>query len=104
VVNKAVAYGITVQPYIVIVGFNKINNPDCYVVIENSEYKVETPLKALDVCFKAFFTLNYQYPIEAEQIWLFIQTFFFEINTQFDKTYQSVKSVINDLSTIPSLN
>lgn len=54
VVKKAVAYGITVQPYIVIIGFNQIHNPDCYVVIENSEFKVETPLKALDVCFKAF--------------------------------------------------
>jgi len=50
--NIAVAYGITVQPYIVIVGFNQINNPDCYVVIENSEFNVETPLKALDICFK----------------------------------------------------
>jgi len=57
-----------VQPYIVIVGVNKINKPDCHVVIEPVEYKVETPLKALDICFKALFTLNYKYPIKAEQI------------------------------------
>lgn len=87
-------YGLTVQPYIIIVGHDyKSSAPvNCYVVIAQTEFKVETSLRALDICFKAFFTLNYKYPVEPEQVWLFIQTFFYDIYTHYDKTYQSVKT------------
>lgn len=70
------------------------------MVIEHTKFKVETPLRALDICFNAFFTLNYKYPVESEQIWLFIQTYFFGIYTPYDKTYQSVKNITNDLNNI----
>lgn len=31
------------------------------------------PLKALDVCFKLFFVLRADFPVESRHIWLFIQ-------------------------------
>jgi hypothetical protein len=65
-----------VQPYVVIVGNQELNSNDSigyYTVINDIYYKLETPIKALDICFKSFHTLNLHYPQEAEQIWWFIQ-------------------------------
>ncbi|KAF0693248.1 Uncharacterized protein FWK35_00033784, partial [Aphis craccivora] len=38
-----------------------------YTVINDIHYKLETPIKALDICFKSFHSFNLEYPQEAEQ-------------------------------------
>lgn len=68
-----------------------------FVIINDTKYKLETPLKAVDICFKSFFTLNYKYPLEGEQIWTFIQKYFYEIDTNSDKCFPQVNTLINDL-------
>jgi len=68
-----------------------------YVVINKFYYKVESALKAIDICFKSFFVFNLNYPIQCEQIWYFIQTFFFNIVTKFDKKFQNVSFIIKEL-------
>lgn len=101
-VKKEFVFGLTVQPYILIVGsiFQNGNASDhiqSFVVINDTKYELETPLKAVDVCFKAFFTLNYKYPFEGEQVWTFIQKYFFEINTYNDKHFSQLNTIINHL-------
>ncbi|XP_060872832.1 uncharacterized protein LOC132946779 [Metopolophium dirhodum] len=91
-IEKAVQYGTTLQPYIIIV-----DNTDIYAVINSIYYKLETPLKALDVCYKSYFALNLNYPQESEQIWLFIQNYFFDTTLKSDKHVLFVKTFINDL-------
>ncbi|CAI6370877.1 unnamed protein product [Macrosiphum euphorbiae] len=79
-IDRAFNCGLTVQPYVAIVGNQESNSNDTigyYTVINDIYYKLETPIKALDTCFKSFHALNLQYPQEAEQIWWFIQDFFF---------------------------
>lgn len=84
-VDKAFSLGLTVQPFVVFVGggsFNEdsFNKPlSFYTVINETHFRVETILKAFDVCFKSFHTLNLQYPFEAEQVWRFIQVYFYKI-------------------------
>jgi hypothetical protein len=69
-VNRAFINNLTVQLYIAIVG----NIEDAssvlnyYTVIDNIYYKLETPIKALNICFKSFHALNLNYPPEAEQV------------------------------------
>ncbi|XP_050065617.1 uncharacterized protein LOC126554604 [Aphis gossypii] len=94
-IEKAIQYGTTLQPYIVIVDDN-----DIYAVINSIYYKLETPLKALDVCYKSYFALNLHYPQESEQIWLFIQNYFFDTTLKSDKHVLFVKTFINDLNNI----
>ncbi|XP_060868353.1 uncharacterized protein LOC132943397 [Metopolophium dirhodum] len=91
-IEKAVQYGTTLQSYIIIV-----DNTDIYAVINSIYYKLETPLKALDVCYKSYFALNLNYPQESEQIWLFIQNYFFDTTLKSDKHVLFVKTFINDL-------
>ncbi|XP_060845953.1 LOW QUALITY PROTEIN: uncharacterized protein LOC132925584 [Rhopalosiphum padi] len=84
-INKAFSLGLTVQPFVVFVGESDLdenisNNPlSFYTVVYETYYKVETILKAFDVCFKSFHTLNLKYRFEAEQVWKFIQEYFYKI-------------------------
>jgi hypothetical protein len=98
-VNRAFINNLTVQPYIAIVG----NIEDAssvlnyYTIIDNIYYKLETPIKALDICFKSFNALNLNYPPEAEQVWWFIQDYFFEIANVHKKKFVAVQTLIKDL-------
>jgi len=72
IVKKAVSFGLTVQPYILIVGsiFEEINSEEkiqSFLIINNNNYKLETPLKAVDTCFKSFFTLNYNINTQSKE-------------------------------------
>ncbi|CAI6359550.1 unnamed protein product [Macrosiphum euphorbiae] len=63
IVKKAYTFGLTVQPYILTVGsiFEEIYSEEriqSFLVINSTKYKFETPLKAVDTCFKSFFTFN----------------------------------------------
>lgn len=105
--DKSVQFGTTLQPYVIIIGhsvdaFQEDNSNhipiESYTVINNTYYKLETPLKALDVCFKSYYSLHLQYPIEVQHVWTFIQQYFFEIHDKNDKNFPSVKTLINDLN------
>ncbi|XP_050057665.1 uncharacterized protein LOC114130112 [Aphis gossypii] len=98
-VNRAFNCGLTVQPYVVIVGnLEEINSTiSYYTVINDIHYKLETPIKALDICFKSFHSFNLEYPQEAEQVWWFIQDYFFNINNNSKKKFISVQTLIKDL-------
>lgn len=94
-IENALKFGLTLQPYIVIVGSTEI-----FTVVNNIYFKLETPLKALDICFKTFFSLNIHYPAESEQVWFFIQKYFYDIHLKSDKNILSVQALISDLSNI----
>lgn len=69
-----------------------------YVVINKNFYKVKSALKAVDICFKSFFSFHLNYTPECEEIWYFIQKYMYDIVTKYDKNFQSVNSMINDLN------
>ncbi|CAI6370794.1 unnamed protein product [Macrosiphum euphorbiae] len=94
-IEKALQFVLTLQPYVIIVGSTEI-----FTVVNNIYFKLETPLKGLDVCFKTFFSLNVHYPAESERVWFFIQKYFYDINLKSDKNILSVQTLINDLSNI----
>ncbi|XP_051168699.1 uncharacterized protein LOC127286345 [Leptopilina boulardi] len=69
---------INFQPYPVLCGsLDKIHSS--FVIINDVEYLIDTPLKAIDICFKAFFALNTNYPLESKGCWVFLQKFVFNI-------------------------
>jgi len=107
-VDKAFSLGLTVQPFVVYVGDDcslnekSSNNPfSFYTIINETHFKVETILKAFDVCFKSFHTLNLKYPFEAEQVWRFMQVYFYEIpESRVEKKFLNVRSLIKDLNNL----
>lgn len=90
-------YSLTEQPLPVIVGPSICNIVASYVIVNDIRYTAETPLKAIDTCFKIYHTLNAKYPLEAEVPWTFIQTYVYEIHSQYDKKYVSVNTLIADI-------
>lgn len=96
--NKAFRTGERLQPYMIFVETDsKVTY--FYVVINKFYYKVESALKALDICFKSFFVFNLHYTPQCDQIWYFMQTFIYEIITKFDKNCSpNVNTLINDLN------
>lgn len=75
--DKALTCGSTVQPYVVVVG--DVDGQDStyyYTIINNTQYQLETAVKAIDLCFKL------RIPTRSQQIW-----YFFEILNPQKKKY-----------------
>lgn len=52
---------------------------ECFVAVYQIFYNDFTPLKAVELCFKIIHSLNAQYPVEVDYIWLCIQKHIFKI-------------------------
>lgn len=82
------------QPFPVIIGENTANITESYVYIDNFPYKEESPLLAIDVCFKA--CLHASYPFQSTQPWLFLQQAIYQLKTQWDEHVPSVATLVNE--------
>ena len=58
---------------------------------------MESPLQALDVCFKLYQALNAEYPATGLQLWNFIQRYVYNIHTTADVGSSSQDEVAVDL-------
>ncbi|XP_058976924.1 uncharacterized protein LOC105262100 isoform X2 [Musca domestica] len=96
-VNKYYSVGLTLQPFLILEG-NEMDVKGFYIYFDKNLIKLESFLQSLDVCFKIFHVLSLKYPIACEQSWLFIQKYFFEIETEFDFKSSNVTSVVNFLN------
>lgn len=93
--------GATVQPYVAIVGESHTSISASYVCINNIVYKLDSLLKAVDICFKSFYALDLEYPAESEQVWLTIQKILYSITLpNKDKKIFNVSTFINKLDKI----
>lgn len=87
---------MTAQPLAVVIGqLEEIS--EAFVCVDNIKYKVSTPLKAIDTCFKIIIALNAEYPRECDPVWTFIQKYIYEITTEGDRSYVCVSTLISDL-------
>lgn len=77
-----------------------MNIPDTitksYVAIDDVLYCVDSPLCAVDLCFKSFCALHAKFPEPSEAVWTFIQQQLYEIKTEYDRHSVLVSSLIND--------
>ncbi|KAL6420227.1 hypothetical protein ACFW04_014597 [Cataglyphis niger] len=70
--NRATALNLTLQPFIIFVGHDDNSINAYYVCIDKILYKIESALKAIDVCYKCFF------------VWLLIQKCLYKMTTEYD--------------------
>lgn len=75
--DKLTAYGLQNQPITVIVSTNE--TIVSYVIIEDTQLIVPTPLLALDCTFKSFFTFNLEYPPESRAVYSFLQKYVYKL-------------------------
>ena len=67
------------QPYILILG-RRMEPAQSFVIIDGLAIEAASVIKAVDICFKAFYILDVQYPKECKTTWEFVQKFFFKID------------------------
>lgn len=91
-------HGCTNQPLVIIEGPEIFNIHSSYISVDEVVYKVDSPLRAVDSCFKLFHVLHAKYPPQSENIWLAIQKAFYEVHTPWDKMSPTVSSVVASLN------
>lgn len=97
---KYTEYGSTIQPFIILVG-NDISSIDTsYIRVNDQLWKIQCPLRALSICFKAYFTFHCSYPRECYETWLLLQTHVFNLVTDFDKQTAITINISNKLKSL----
>lgn len=91
-----------IQPFIIAIGPTVFLIETYFIFYFGTYYKTSSFLKALDTCFKLFFTLQLTYPIECELVWVFFQKYFFKINLKSDVTNSKLLTVLADLKKLDS--
>lgn len=77
--NAALQAKQSVQPFIILVGEAWDSITDSYVVIDSRTFKVKNPIRAVEVCFKTFYSLHCAYSVFSKPIWLLIQGHIYEL-------------------------
>lgn len=94
--NSKKVNGSNIQPCLLIVG--TISEPSQIMVyFDNIRYKVFSIVRAIDICFKIFHVFNLEYPIQSLNVWLFIQKFYFNIFSKYDKPCPLVNQILSEL-------
>lgn len=65
-------------PHVLTLG-NDGSASQAFVIISGQALEQETLLQAIDVCFKAFFVFDVEYPKQCEHVWKFMQNVIYEI-------------------------
>ncbi|KAF2889931.1 hypothetical protein ILUMI_16242, partial [Ignelater luminosus] len=91
--NKLASFGLTVQPFIIILGPSITDIQKVYIRVDETLYVLPSVLKAIDICFKAFILFDIQYPVESEHIWFLIQWAIYNLKLKSDNPIPSVCDV-----------
>lgn len=84
-VNEMFKKGLTVQPYMLLIGPNLNNIISSFVVTNNLQYKCSSVIDALNFCFKIYQVLDAEYPYEVMHLWFLIQWVVFGFKNKRDR-------------------
>ncbi|XP_071575617.1 uncharacterized protein [Temnothorax nylanderi] len=87
---------IPVQPYIITVGDYK-TAIESYVCVDETLYKVNTTIEAIDICFKAFHVFQLQYPGASEHLWILMQRGIYGFSTKWDPNISFIAHILKKL-------
>lgn len=90
---------ISVQPYIITVGdYN--TTLEAYVCVDETLYKMDNMIRAIDICFKAFHVFNLKYPGASEHLWMLIQNGTYGFATKWDMNISYIAHVLKQLQNV----
>lgn len=90
--------GLSVQPYIIVVGPTLADISSFFVSVDTVLYNVTSAFNAIDTCFKIFHVFNIQYPAASAHIWVLIQRELYKCTTRYDKTPPYILEIISTLN------
>lgn len=83
--SKLLQFGLTLQPFIVIVGPNVANIESYFVVVNDVLYRLRSILSTVDVCYKVTWAMNAVYSSEAHSVRMFLQKACYKMRSSYDK-------------------
>lgn len=89
--------GNPIQPFIVIVGTINVQK-EILVYFDSVMYKVHSVLRSIEICFKIYQLFNLEYPSQFSIVWLFIQKYFFCMNSRYDKPFPKLVQILAELN------
>ncbi len=93
---------LRLQPHVVVLcdDIAKICNPDnviAYAIISPEiYYEFHSVLEAVDMCIKAVFLFNLQFPNAVYASWLFLQKAVLGVSSKYDKSSVKVTQLLQD--------
>lgn len=93
---------LCLQPHVVVLcdDVAKICNPDnviAYAIISSDVfYEFHSVAEAVELCLKAVFLFNLQFPNAAYSSWLFLQKAVLSITSKYDRDSVKVTRLLND--------
>lgn len=87
---------IPVQPYIITIGDYK-TAIDIYVSVDETLYKVNSTIEAIDICFKVFHVFQLKYPGASEHLWMLIQKGIYNLTTEWDLNISFIAHILKKL-------
>lgn len=92
--------GLTVQPYIIVVGQTLTDIQTFFVCVDKILYEAPSALKAIDLCFKTFHVLDATYPAASEHLWYLLQIGLYEFHTKQDKKISYIMEIVSTIRAI----
>ncbi|XP_029346278.1 uncharacterized protein LOC115034241 isoform X2 [Acyrthosiphon pisum] len=86
-----------IQPFILICG-TPSKPKEIIVFFDCIKFKLFSISSAIDVCFKIVHIFNLEYPPQSSIVWLFIQKYFYVLNTKYDKACHTLGQILSDLN------
>jgi len=95
IICKCYTSEFTIQPFVIVVGVSEDDIKELFLYFYKNLVKCKSFLYALELCFKSFQILSLEYPKASYDPWFFIQKYFFEKDSSFDKK-SSKKTALRD--------
>lgn len=96
--NRCSELALTFQPQVICIGPSILEVNRSVVVVNDTIYSFNCGIKGVDAVFKIFQATGAVYPIEARDVWIFIQRAFYNIRTPYDTVQQNVRHLAADLN------
>ncbi|KAK3918404.1 ATP synthase subunit 4, mitochondrial, partial [Frankliniella fusca] len=87
--------GTPQQPFPVIVGPKENEITECFVVVDDIKYSLDSLLLAFDCAFMVYQVVNCNYPVQASYSWLFVQLALYKLSAKYDARIPSVGRNVN---------
>ena len=92
--DTAYTRGLGIQPLPVIVGGDFKSITQSYVVVDRRPIIVESPLRAVEITFKFYHSLNCHYPQQSARLWILIAKVIFGIQETWQEDLSSDAEIL----------
>lgn len=94
--QKYLQKGLTFQPVMIVIGEGTTDLKSFFCYYDGILYKFNSFLKCLDVSFKLFHVMNFEYPKEAQNVYNFIETFFYNFKTEVNCNVSNILQILKE--------